>query len=103
MSEKLERMQQKLNTNFYLDNKDANFTKDVEEFFPEFDKFSQKVKNKIHQMAWDRGHAYGYYQVFNEYYDLVELANMAVSQPRKCNGCFGCIDPCGREQGAEEK
>lgn len=36
-----------------------------------------KLKSKLHEMAWDNGHAYGYEEIFARYYDLVELVLLA--------------------------
>ncbi len=59
----------------YDDNK-RDFNKDAEEAF-EFVHFPEKLKSKIHWLAWDAGHSAGYYDIVTQYFDLVELAKLA--------------------------
>lgn len=52
---------------------EQQFRKDVEEEF-KFAHLPEKVKAKIHYMAYEDGHAHGYESIYNEYFDLVEIA-----------------------------
>jgi len=58
----------------------GNFREDVEAAFPQFEKFGEELKSAIHQKAWEDGHSAGYYDVVNQYYDLVAIAEIAVNQ-----------------------
>ena len=49
------------------------FRIDAENAF-EFAFMPKKVKDKIHVIAWEAGHSYGYHEVVSWYHDLVDLA-----------------------------
>ena len=51
---------------------DGDFRRDIEEYHS-FTNLPKEVKDKIHLIAWDRGHAHGYHEVFCQYDDLIEL------------------------------
>lgn len=54
------------------------FELDCEEEFG-FSKLSPKIKSALHAKAWSDGHSYGYSEVKNQYYDLVELVETVIS------------------------
>ena len=41
-----------------------------------FKDMPDKVRSRIHYMAWESGHLAGYVDVTQKYHDLVELANI---------------------------
>lgn len=51
------------------------FRKDCEVAFG-FADFPDEVKDFIHGKAYEEGHAYGFSEIANKYYDLVEFANI---------------------------
>ena len=55
------------------DKKESNreFYTDLVEFF-KLDA-NDKVVKKMYSLAWENGHAYGYYEVFGHFEDLVEV------------------------------
>lgn len=59
--------------NYDFDGGHDQFLADAEDAF-EFAHLPSEVKQKIHSMAWDAGHASGYYDVVNSYHDFVDLA-----------------------------
>jgi hypothetical protein len=54
---------------------DGDFNRDVEEFFGMTD-WPQSVKDSIHWKAYEDGHASGYHDVFNQYWDLIDLVKL---------------------------
>ena len=65
----------------YVEGRD--FRKDVEAAFPEFEHLGSKTKSLVHQMAWEHGHAAGYHDVFNWYFDILEVASQATKDAIK--------------------
>lgn len=55
------------------------FRLDMEEYWC-FGEFPDEVKSKIHYLAWERGHAYGYSEVRGYYDEFVELAELCLKQ-----------------------
>ena len=59
----------------YLDEEDrillAFKVQQVSDF--KLDRFSQATQDKLFNLAWELGHSYGYSEVHNHYYDLVDL------------------------------
>lgn len=50
------------------------FNKDVEACFgSEFSCLPPEVKSKVHYMAYEKGHASGFHDILNQYFDLIEL------------------------------
>ena len=45
----------------------------IEDLFEEFDVENNEKRYKCFSIAWDRGHSYGYYEVYNCFQELVEL------------------------------
>lgn len=58
------------------------FRSDVESCFPYFKDYPEEVQNMIHSIAYDRGHAGGYGDVFEQYFDLVDLVHLTWEQMR---------------------
>lgn len=50
------------------------FHQDVEQELG-FSDLPQIVKDKIHEKAYEWGHSYGYSEIFNEYYDILDFVN----------------------------
>lgn len=50
----------------------TKFRKDAEDFFIP-NEYSNELKNVIHEKAWEKGHAYGFDEVWNCYYDVMEF------------------------------
>jgi hypothetical protein len=65
-------IRERLNSDYYYKNPGL-FEKDMEEEFPSMKTMSDKVKNRIHYMCWDRGHSSGYHEVYGHYFDLIDL------------------------------
>lgn len=57
-------------------NATRDFNADAEEAFG-FKHFPDKLKSKIHWLAWEAGHSAGYHDVVTQYFDLVDLAKLA--------------------------
>ena len=55
----------------------------MEAAFPEFEHLGSKTKSLVHQMAWEHGHAAGYHDVFNWYFDILEVASQATKDAIK--------------------
>jgi hypothetical protein len=51
----------------------GDFHSDMEDCFPILKKYTEPVRTKVHQIAWEAGHAAGYHDVYNQYFDLAEL------------------------------
>lgn len=56
------------------------FKNDAEDEFGLAD-LPTKAKEAIHAKAWADGHSSGYYEVWNQYYDLAEIALAASAKP----------------------
>lgn len=57
-------------------NNTRDFYKDTEEAF-EFSHFPDRLKSRIHYLAYEGGHSAGYEDMVAQYFDLVDLAKMA--------------------------
>lgn len=55
------------------------FERDVEDQY-DFVDLPKKIKDKIHQLAWDEGNSYGYSEVSSITYKYVELAKLAFEE-----------------------
>lgn len=62
----------------YLDG-ERNFRDDAEEAF-EFKHFPNKLKDRIHYLAYELGHSAGYYDMVTQYFDLVDLVKLAMEK-----------------------
>jgi predicted nucleic acid-binding protein len=45
----------------------------VNDLFNHFNVSDNPKKHKVFEIAWEKGHAYGHEEVYNVFYDLVEL------------------------------
>ena len=43
-----------------------------------FMNWPNNIKQKIHAVAYDRGHANGFREVYYQYDDLIDIANLAI-------------------------
>lgn len=67
----------------YYNDKASEFIADVETVF-EFNRFkSATLKQKIHSVAYERGHAYGYGDIITQYYDLIDVAFLAIDEAKR--------------------
>lgn len=64
----------------YIEGRD--FQADVEEAFPDMARFGPKSRQLIHELAWEAGHAAGYCEVLNHYFDFIRLARMVAEESR---------------------
>lgn len=55
------------------------FRADMEKYWG-FTELPDEVKSKIHYLAWEAGHSYGYSEVSNHYDEFVELAELCLKQ-----------------------
>lgn len=56
-----------------------NFYADAEAAFG-FAHFSDKLKSRIHTLAYEQGHSAGYGDIITQYFDLVDLAHLAIDE-----------------------
>lgn len=63
----------RLNRGYYNESNTAEFESDCEAWFG-IEAFPIKVKQKIHYLAYDKGHSLGLSSIVDEYENLVDLA-----------------------------
>jgi len=66
-------------TGAYSGKDGRDFYKDAEKAF-NFSHFPEKLKGRIHSMAYEEGHAAGYSDIITQYFDLVSLVKLALGE-----------------------
>jgi hypothetical protein len=60
----------------------ASFIAQTENYF-NMERWPTAARQKAHELAWQAGHSGGYSEIFNSYYDLVDLGEAFLDAPEE--------------------